>query len=336
MVWGETGPFRTINSFEFMRSIASIYEGTSAMKRDSSLQQNSLGDFEISLQYTYSSIGTVSDNLVGFRFSILDDSLLNNELRPWELDPSRSEAKQRHVRMWPVTDNLKGIVSFDSPTNRFRRDLIEWPATRSISDVDGERKVRSSPHLFSLLPNFLFGGNEDGDSDTLESFSPGIYYTGTRWFRMDKDVSLVPEWISAYFLPSFVGDWLTFHRNHHVGLVQVHFPLEKLSTGEAKMTRMVEDSKHIKLIVEFANENIYLESATLHFTVKFKGVRYYLFHYPTLFLFAGVTLFWTISSFICLLVSYGVFFYWRKQQQEKSEKIKQPMTIITNVETLLS
>ena len=344
-VFKNRGPFSVVNSSEFIKSLVGMYENSQSLQGDPSLRHNSLSNFEITLRYRYIDMGSTNqgDQFVGLRFSILDDSLLNLRLKPWEISPHLLQEKSKHPRLWPITDNLPGIMRFDQTTNMLGSKTIEWPVQRSTvnasevislaENTESSGKKRPSG-LFSFWPSFL-SRHTSRDSTSVGINRQGIYHSRTVWFPKDGMVELLPSWISKFLLPPVANRVFQFAKFHDSNLVDVSFPAEKLPMfSSTALEHILEDSKHIKLVVEFGNPSIFITSADLEFTVKFKGFRHYLYHYKIVSFIIGVLAFWTVSSIICIILSYGLFIWIKRKQSSKASlSRKQPDTLITSVST---
>lgn len=344
-VFKNRGPFAVANSHDFIQSLVRIYEKSQSLQADPSLRHNSLSNFEITLRYKYTDLGgkDCQDPLVSLRFSILDDSLLNNKLRPWEISPRLLDEKSKHTKLWPITDNLPGITRFDQTTNVLRSNAIEWPLHRStvnasdaisVAENTELRGKKRSSSLLSFWPSFL-SKHVSANLQTVNGSRRGIYHSRTAWLLKDSTIELVPSWVMKYVLPPFLVGLFRFGKFHDFNLVDVSFPAEKLPMFSSQALQgILEDSKHIKLIVEFANPSIFITSADLDFTVKFKGFRHYLYHYKAASFILGVSAFWAISSVICVILSYGMFLWIKSKKSSQVKQLgKRPTTLITSVST---
>lgn len=313
------GPFTIVNSYEFLSRLVDLYDQPKVLQTDPQFRQSALSEFEITFKYAYSRLQNAdASDLLGVRFSVIDDSMLNGELTPWQFDPKFIDEKSRHTRLWPITDRLPGVTKFANDTNMFLDRSIAWPFDRSVVDGKTTKQSMHSMHsigkslLLSLWPESLQPSSEEPSS----RFCPGVYYTETRWIKMKSR--------------SWLSDW--FHPKRDLPLLDVRFPTDKLTIlSRGKVNQLVEDSKHIKLVVEFTSPGIFVDRSDLEFTVRLQGLRYYFYHYRLAFLIMTTLLFWISSSLVCICVSYGLFIY-RMKQEELNQPVKvSPRYAVTSI-----
>ncbi|KAH3660363.1 hypothetical protein OGAPHI_006949 [Ogataea philodendri] len=295
---------------------------------DNSILFDPVSEYEISISFQPNCLKS-ANFIVGTRFSILDDTIFEEELRPWVWDIPQVQTKSQFVNLWPITDNLKRSAAFSEHSNGPRNVNWEWPFTRHwVNEV-----TRPSQNALGLWKSWYMKKHSQFHSGGGEIVpAGGIYFVNTQYFALDcqENNSLLPPLIEKHFTPTGLARYLHVTPNYKLHLVSIIPPLKTVLLTSGDFKTLLENSKHMKMVVEFNNNQVFLEDAVLQLEIKYNGLRWYLAHYPKLSSLIGILLFWTMSSFICLITTLGIFRFYETRPQIKKEDES-----ILNLDTLL-
>ncbi|ODV84321.1 hypothetical protein CANARDRAFT_208391 [[Candida] arabinofermentans NRRL YB-2248] len=306
-----------------------------------------VSDFEVNLKFKCECLdtnGLIGSGLVASRFSILDDSVLNHELKPWELDLKVVDLKSQYVNLWPITDNLRRSLLFDDNSNYLTNsdNLWSWPTERLEADQhylldqqhqrsDGlkhETQQKSIFHLWKFWTSqqHIHRGVVGGGGEILHQ-KYGVYYTITRYFPIScpmlpstlmtaKKSKLIPPFLT-YFLPPILTEQLDYEPTRQLKLMSLQLNAGLFNAWNMKNQEDI--ARHMKIVIEFNRPFVFFKDLELEVVRKFKGVRWIIYNYPTLSFLIGVSICWAVSSIICLSVSMLLYWYLTSEKTEMNE-----------------
>lgn len=214
-------------------------------------------------------------------------------------------------------------ASYSLPIEVKRSNLIAANAVELVDNL--QREDKALPNLsYDLVlelqvycPKLLVGDSKlvfgellwqrESTSNYDKSFllhcDPRIIYTSFNW--------LIPYNLRLWVPPFLTNSERLNTISTKIGNFSDREILDNLLTG----------NRYYHLSILFGLDTPLLVEASksyLHVNVDWKGIRYYLFYHYYICFVAGVTLFWAVSSGVCLLVSLIVWFFIRGQTKQKS------------------
>ncbi|KAG7841988.1 hypothetical protein KL942_000726 [Ogataea angusta] len=316
----ERGPYQIFNAADFFVHLAAV--------KNDDLFNDPVSEYEFYMSFETNCLSP-SKTIVGSRFSILDDTILNEELKPWELNLEHVSLKSQFVNLWPITDNLKRSLQFSSNSNRPHSIDWQWPRSRSFCNE--QKPVVDPPSSSWKFWNSHKNTQiEGGGGEVVPGM--GIYFVNTQYFTLDckENHSFLPPLIEKHVAPPELASKLHYSPTHKLHLLSLQPPAQSLVCPTSDYKNILESSRHMKFVLEFNQNQAYLENARLQVVLKYSGLRWYLAQYPTLSFIIGVLLCWTVSSVVCVAVSAFLFSYYKK----KMPPIKQDEAM-TNLDSLL-
>ncbi|KAG7895594.1 hypothetical protein KL906_005009 [Ogataea polymorpha] len=316
----ERGPYQIFNAADFFVHLAAV--------KNDNLFNDPVSEYEFYLSFEPKCLSS-QKTIVGSRFSILDDTILNEELKPWELNLERVSLKSKFVNLWPITDNLKRSLHFSSDSNRPRSIEWQWPRSRSLCN-EQDPIVDSPSSSWRFWNSHKNTKIEGGGGEVVPGM--GIYYVNTQYFTLDckENHSFLPPLMEKHVAPPELANKLHYSPTYNFHLLSLQPPAQSLVWSKSSYNDILENSRHMKFVLEFNQNQAFLENAKLRVVMKYNGLRWYLAQYPTLSFIAGVLICWTVSSVVCVAVSAFIFMYYKRTVPP----IKQDKTM-TNLDSLL-